>query len=138
MDLESLKSNFTAWSVQYFRIAWQLYLYRADRNVLAEHFSSLCALADYYTSQAKDHLIDFGLSDWLCPAPKGTWFGSTPLLYSSCHYYELLGLLQKIAEVLGEDSHAGKSGDLAGKVRAAIQKKLFHAKTGAYGEKAIV
>jgi alpha-L-rhamnosidase len=112
--------NGPPWDSATVLIPWYLYLYQGDVRVLAEHYDGMKRYVDFMTSRAKDHLISFGLGDWV-PAKTTT----PELVTSSGYYYADAVIVAKTAALLGKTEDAKKYGDLAESIRQAFNKQLY-------------
>jgi alpha-L-rhamnosidase len=107
------------WDSAYLIVPWNLYRYSGDVRVLADHYEDMKRLVDYFTSRSKDHIVEYGLSDWLPPKTQ------TPLaVITTAYYYTDAVLLSKIAKILGKNDDAAKYAELSEKIRTAFREKL--------------
>ncbi|MFW9951714.1 MAG: family 78 glycoside hydrolase catalytic domain, partial [Candidatus Thorarchaeota archaeon] len=91
-----------AWGTAYITIAWYLYYYYNDTQILRKHYDSMKKYIEFLSSISQDDLILMGkYGDW-CP-PCCIVSRRTPVeLTSSWYYYHDTFLLSKIANVLGK------------------------------------
>jgi alpha-L-rhamnosidase len=100
-------------------IPWYLYQYSGDTRVLADNYDAMKINMEYFTKRAKNHILDFGLGDWLFPKT------ATPTAVTSTYYYYVDALLlSKIARILGKPSEAQSYAELAEKIHKAFQENF--------------
>lgn len=112
--------NGPPWDSATVLIPWYLYLYEGDVRVLADHYDGMKRYVDYMTGKSKDHLISFGLGDWV-PAKTTT----PEIVTSSGYYYADATIVAKAAAILGKADDAKKYADVAAAVRGAFNKQLY-------------
>lgn len=106
-----------AWDSAYVLIPWYLYVYCGDTRVLAEHYPGMKRYVDYLTTRAKDHLVDYGLGDWV---PAKT---ETPVAVTSTAYYYVDALtVARAARLLGKHAEAEQYAALAAQIRQAFRQ----------------
>lgn len=119
--------NGPAWDSAYLIIPWRLYLYHGDRGILARHYDHFKRYVDYLGTRAENHIVSFGLGDWLPLEQK------TPeALTSTAYYYLDASILARVAHVLGRDDDARIYLDLADRIRAAFNATFYDPGTGRY------
>lgn len=97
--------NGPAYDSALINIAWQLYLFNADRNVLRKFFPFMVKTVDYYYHQMSENdLVFYGLGDWLAPNTKAC----PSELVSSAFYYQMTNRLAQIAQLLGLPDEASR------------------------------
>lgn len=117
--------NGPAWDSAYVLIPWYLYQYAGDVRVLERHYDRMKRYVDYLTSRAKDGIVDFGLGDWV-PAKSETPVAVT----STGYYYADTRIVAAAAAVLGKNEDAARYAELAGRIRAAFNKRFVNPETG--------
>lgn len=115
---------------------WAAYRQYGDHRILETGYDAMRRYADYLTSRAQDHLVDYGLGDWydIGPKPPGVAQLTDVELTGTAVYYEVLAVLARIAQVLARPEHETASyRDLAGKVLQAFNARFFNTRTATYG-----
>ncbi len=119
--------NGPAWIGAYHIIAWNLYQFSGDTNILGRHYGGLKRMVDYFTSQAEGHILSIGLGDW---APADT---QTPVsLTSTVYYYHFADIVSKSAALLGYEQDQKHYRDLADNIKTALNTEMYDAKSGKY------
>jgi alpha-L-rhamnosidase len=110
-------------------IPWQVYLFYGDSRLLADCYENIKRYVDYVTDLYPSGLTDWGLGDWIPVKSK------TPVEFtSSIYYYQDAAILSKAAELFGKTDDQEKYAALAGKIKAAINRKYLDQATGIYGQ----
>jgi hypothetical protein len=113
---------------------WIAYQYYGDTRLLADHYDEMRKYAAYLSSRAKDHFVEYGMSDWYDIGPR--FPGESQLtgngLTATAIYYQDLTALAKVASVLGRDQEAEEIAHEAMLVKNAFNAKLFHADSNSY------
>ena len=93
-----------AWGSAFISIAWYLYLYGGDVQVLHRFFPQMCKYIDFLISQTKDGIItDLGtFGDWCAPGLVTSKKTGLPFI-STWYLYHDLDLMSKIAKVVGDE-----------------------------------
>ena len=123
-----------AWGTAYVVLAWEMYRYYQDVDLLAYHYDGLRRYVDQLIArEGTDGLVDFNkYGDW-CP-PGSVIPKKTPReITSAFYYYHDVLTLSKIAQVLGNGEDAAKYAEKAQEIRQAFNKKYFNAEGGYYG-----
>ena len=125
------------WSGMVVLTPWKLYEYYGDRRFLEEGYPGMTAYVDWLGSIAKDHIVSWGLGDWLevgspggSPSPKRT----AVVLTSTCGYYHYATILSRTATILGKTDDAAKYARLAETIKTCFNQQFFNTRTGQYGE----
>ncbi len=114
-----------AWGIAYLEIAWLLYSYYGDKNVLEENYESMKKYVGYLSSRAKDGILSINkYGDW-CP-PSHVVSPDTPReLTDTWYYHRSLFLLSKIAGALGKEEEKESYAEQAKKVIEAFNSRFF-------------
>lgn len=119
--------NGPAWDAATILIPWNLYQFRRETNLLADHYESMKRYVDYLTTRATNGIVTIGLGDW-CPVKT-----TTPAEVTSTAYYcKDAEILSEIAALLGRDDDASKYRRLAGEIRAAFNTHFYDPQTKQY------
>jgi len=117
-----------AWGTAYMTLAWAVYWYYGDVQVLIDHYESLRRYVDYLDSVAEEGIIGnfskllFG--DW-CP-PGSILPKRTPIeLTSTWYYYSDTLVFSRIAGILGHDDQRKKYADRADVIKAAFSDRFL-------------
>ncbi len=109
-----------AWDSAFVIIPWTLYVYAGDARILAEHYDRMKRYVGYLTHRAKNHIVDYGLGDWV---PAKT---ETPAAVTSTGYYYVDTLiLSRAARLLGKVEDAERYARLAEDIRKAFNKTFY-------------
>jgi len=122
-----------AWGTAYIVLAWTLYWYYGDSEILSDHFSSLKKYVEFLISRADGHILNTlgKYGDW-CP-PGCIFPKRTPLeLVSSWYYYHDVYFLSRIADVIGKSEEAEKYRNLSEAIKKAFNNKFLTDKGYAY------
>jgi hypothetical protein len=113
---------------------WLAYQHYGDRTTLAAHYDDMKRYAAYLGRKADAGVLSYGLGDWYDIGPKApgrSQLTSLDVTATAIHYQDL-STLSKIAGLLGKPDDAAAFEAAARSARAAFQRRLFHAETGAY------
>ena len=115
--------NGPGWDSALYVIAWNLFRYRNDRQVLETIYPTLLKYIDFTSSKSDaDGLVAHGLGDWLAPERKKI----PPVKFtSSCFRYQSLRIAALIARELGQDVRAMRLNEEAEFVRKGINRVFF-------------
>jgi alpha-L-rhamnosidase len=115
-------------------VAWKLYDYYGDRRALEEAYEPMKRWVDYLSTTAKDHLIGWGLGDWLEVGSHGRPKRTPVVQTSTAGYYFCARAVARAAEVLGETGDAQTYGRLADEIKTSFNAHFFNPATGLYAE----
>ncbi|MCE1198168.1 MAG: glycoside hydrolase family 78 protein [Marinilabiliales bacterium] len=121
-------ANGPDWTSSLVIIPWNVYLFYGDAHLLRSTYDNIKRYVDYIHRISPKDLTDWGLGDWIpvrSKAPKE--------LTSSCYYYADALILSKAAKLFGKKEDAEKYGELAQKIRQAINLKYLNPVNGIYG-----
>lgn len=119
--------NGPAWDSAFLLIPFYEYLYYGDTENFRRHYDGMRRYVDYLTTRAKDGIVKIGLNDW-APWKTKTEAGITDTAY----YYVDTRIVALAAELLGKKEDAQKYTALAASIKAAFNKKFYHADTATY------
>ena len=117
--------NGPAWDAAFIEIPWQLYRYRGNRSVLAEHYQKMKRYVNYLSGKSKDGIVSIGLGDWL-PAKTETPVDVT----STCYYTRCADIVAKTAAVLGHQEDVDTYNAVALRARKAFVKAFLNTSDG--------
>ena len=116
--------NGPAWDSAYLLIAWDLYLYKGDKHILAQHYENFKRYVDYVRVQARDQIADFGLGDW-CPAKTKT----PEAITSTGYFYRDAVIVAKIADLLKREDDVVKYTAIAAGIQQAFNREFAELQT---------
>ncbi|MCL5098112.1 MAG: family 78 glycoside hydrolase catalytic domain [Candidatus Omnitrophica bacterium] len=111
---------------------WKLYQYYGDIRVLEEGYRGMKAYVDYLTSTAKDHIINWGLGDWLDESAGGGGRRVPVSQTSTAAYYYQAKIVSQTAGLLGKTEDEKKFAALADTIRATYNARFLKLETGLY------
>lgn len=121
-------ANGPDWTSTIALIPWNVYLFYGDTKILEDNYANIKRYVDYIDETYPSGLTDWGLGDWVpvkSRAPKE--------LTSTAYYFADATILSKIAGKLGNEADQKKYGDLAIKIKDALNSKYLNEATGIYG-----
>ena len=119
--------NGPAWDNAFILIPYYQYVYYGDVEVFRAHYAGMKRYVDYLASHAKDGIVKLGLNDW-APWKTKTEAGITDTAY----FFVDAQVVALAARVLGKTEDAAKYAALAETIKAAFNRKFWHADTGLY------
>ena len=121
-------ANGTDWTSTIAIIPWNLYLFYGDSKPLADNYNNIKAYVDYVESISEGGLTMFGRGDWV-PVKSSSSLEYT----SSVYFYNDAVIMTKTAKLFGKKKDELYYGQLADKIRLAINNKYFNKQTCTYG-----
>ena len=113
-------------------VAWRLYDFYGDRRALEVAYAPMKRWVDYLSMTAKDHLLDWGLGDWLEVGSKGRPKRTPVIQTSTAGYYYGANAVARAAELLGESQDAKTYAHLAEEIKSSFNQRFFNPATGLY------
>lgn len=113
---------------------WKLYQYYGDTRILEEGYSAMKAYVDYLTSTSQDHLVNWGLGDWLDESAGGGGRRVPVIQTSTAAYSYYSRIISQTASILDRKEDARRYGDLAETIRNKLNKNYMDAGTGLYAK----
>lgn len=113
---------------------WYMYKWYGDKRVLAGSYPMMQKYMAYLKDKSTNHIVSHGLSDWYDLGPERPGFSQlTPdgVTATAIYYYDL-GIMEKVAGLLGKPGDAGMYRALARKVKEAFNNTFFDKETGQY------
>ena len=108
-------------------IPWNLYLFYGDTKPLEDCYESIKRYVDYVDRRSPGHLTSYGRGDWVPVKSR-----SDKELTSSVYFYTDARILSEAAAIFGNEEDRKHYGELAGKIRDAINGKYLDMETGIY------
>ena len=121
-------ANGTDWTSTIAIIPWNLYLFYGDSKPLADNYNNIKAYVDYVESISEEGLTTFGRGDWV-PVKSSSSLEYT----SSVYFYTDAVIMTKTAKLFGKKKDELYYGQLAARIRTAINNKYFNKQTCMYG-----
>ncbi|MBB5351682.1 alpha-L-rhamnosidase [Haloferula luteola] len=120
--------NGPAWDSAILLLPLHMLEFYDDSQLLTTHYESMKRYVDYLAGRAKDHILDFGLNDWM-PAETQTPTDIT----SSAYFYRDAQVVARTAALLGKSDDQQHYTQLAHDIRQAFNQKFYQPDTGIYG-----
>jgi hypothetical protein len=116
-------------------VPWYLYKWYGDQQALKDSYGNMVRYVDYLSSKAEDHILDYGLGDWLDVGPASPGISQlTPIaLTATAFYYQDVLLLSKIAAILGYQAGFENYSSLAKKIRESFNERFLNQQEKTYG-----
>jgi alpha-L-rhamnosidase len=113
---------------------WTAYGYTGDRALLADSYEAMARYLAYLRSRLQDNMLTYGLGDWydIGPNPPGESQLTSKALTATAIYYQDLGTLSQIAQLLNKPAEAQSFQKEADRVRSAMNDHLLRPDTGLY------
>jgi len=117
---------------------WQLYQFYGDRRILERSYEPMKRYMRYLDSIATNHIISWGLGDWMDTTTDGNQAkptrpkNTTVPFTSTCAYLMYYDILRQSALLLEKPEEASRFAAKADEIRAAINERFFNAETGVY------
>ncbi|MGI8906166.1 MAG: family 78 glycoside hydrolase catalytic domain [Candidatus Sumerlaeaceae bacterium] len=112
---------------------WYIYQFYGDTQILAESYKAMQMQFNYLTSIAKDHIVEWGLGDWMEVGSVRPVRTPVPIT-STIAYYWFSDILTQTALLLGRNDDATSYAAVGAKIRDAYNHKFFNAETGDYAK----
>jgi len=115
----------------------KLYEYYHDSAIVTDSYDAMKKYLGYLTSISKDHIVEWGLGDWMEPFSKnlGGRPTTTPIaLTSTIAYYYYTCKMAEFAEMLKRNNDAVYFKGLAAKIKARYNSVFFNEQTGQYAQ----
>jgi alpha-L-rhamnosidase len=131
-DTNHLRNDFgdsPEWAATFILVPWQQYEFDGDLNLFRTHYDAMKNYVAYLGSRATDYIVSYGLGDWYDLGPKKPGVSQlTPIaLTATAFYFQDAEILSRVAALLGKPDDAKQFSELAGKIRAAFNKKFYDA-----------
>ena len=126
----------SAWGDVATVVPWNHYQFYGDPAILEQQFESMRSWVDFIKAADEGSggrrlwTTGFHFGDWLSldgPDPKSPMGGTPVDFISSAYYCYSAGLTARAAAVIGKTAEAAYYANLAGEVKAAIQREYFTA-----------
>lgn len=108
-------------------LPWEMWLRTGDDRLLRESYAGMKRYVDFLTSQARDGLQDWGLSDWLA------WEATPRPIVNTPAAYHFARIVSRTAAMLGHHADADRYTRLAEEIRDGFNARFLDPSTGIYG-----
>ena len=136
-NFQWLYGNIPDYTSSYLILAWFIYQYYGDEQILEQHYESLRKYVDRLATYSHEYIISEGIGDQMEPTDEGTsTFSSrrTPIaLTVTAEYYWQVTVISQIADILGKSEDAKRFSELAEKIKNAFNLKFLNQTTNQYG-----
>ncbi|MGJ1205348.1 family 78 glycoside hydrolase catalytic domain [Sphingobacterium lactis] len=122
------------WGSSAIILPWYAYQWYGDISFLHDNYDMMKRYLQYLQGKAKDHILFQGLSDWYDIGPERPGVSQlTPkgITATSIYYYDL-GIMAKIAKLLGKENDVNTYTIFQNKVGESFNKHFFDPKTAKY------
>lgn len=112
---------------------WYLYKRYGDREIFVRYYDSMKKYMDYLTGKTYHHILHHGLGDWLDIGPMTPYSQNTPVpvIATNIYYYDL-GIMRRVAEMLGRTQDAHTFEVLMAQVYEEYDRQFFDDQTNRY------
>jgi alpha-L-rhamnosidase len=123
------------WGSNSIILPWYIYQWYGDKQVLFDSYNMMQRYVDYLEKQSDNHILTQGLGDWYDLGPKHPGVSQlTPKgITATAYYYYDLGILAKVARMMGKEADAAGYEKRAVEVRKVFNDKFFDKATKQYG-----
>ena len=118
------------WGIAQVYIPWYLYLHEGDRRPIDAHYGEMKELIRYHLSFRNEKgIIENGLGDW-CP-PRWDRHDNPgamechPHISANAYFYDVLGIMERIAGMKGEKDYAAGLSALQTEVKEAFNREFL-------------
>jgi len=116
------------WGSAFIIDPWNIYQWYGDKRLIEKYYFDMQRYIDYLSSKANDHIVAYGLGDWLDLGPKSpgeAQLTSNGLSATATYYYDVTRM-QKMAELLGKKDDAKKYTELGNAIKEAFNKRFWN------------
>ena len=114
--------DLTEWDSAYMIIAWYLYKYHNDTQVIEDNYKNMKKYIENVVKRiGSSYIVTFGLGDWCND------FGSSspvPLTATAYFYYDTI-IMSKFAEILGNSQDVDYFNNLSANIKKAYNEKFY-------------
>jgi len=115
----------------------KLYEYYHDADIVKNSYDAMKKYVGYLTSISKDHIVEWGLGDWMEPfrADPGGRPTTTPIpLTSTIAYYYYVDNMAAFAKMLHKDTDARYFKKLAAEIKQSYNRHFLDEHNGQYAQ----
>ncbi|MEI8207441.1 MAG: family 78 glycoside hydrolase catalytic domain, partial [Kiritimatiellales bacterium] len=113
-------------------LPWKLYRQYGDTQFLANNYAMMRDYTDSLEKRSQDHVISFGLGDWLEVGSLSRPSRTPMPLTSTAYLFYDASLVSRAAALLGKPDEENKYQVLATDVQSAFQKNFFQPSLSGY------
>jgi alpha-L-rhamnosidase len=123
------------WSSALTDIPWNIYLYNADKQVLAANYESIKRHCDYMESMSDHYLVHYGLGDWCAPfegpaiSVNMASFKCPTEVTDTAYFYSAASRIVQMARILNHTEDIGRYLTLAANIRQAFRTQFYDKST---------
>lgn len=117
------------WDSALLLIPWYIYVYTGDRSHIDRLYPAMARYVGYLGTLATNHIVYFGLGDWVSPEKREVPGG----FLTTAYYHSDTVLMARLAELTGRPKEAAACRALAEKIRLAFNAKFYRG-DGVYAE----
>lgn len=112
---------------------WYLYKRFGDETIFSRYYDVMKKYMDYLTSRTHHCVLHHGLGDWLDIGPMTPYSQNTPVpvIATTVYYYDL-GIMKRVAQMLGYEEDAREYGALMEQVKEEYNLQFFDDQTNRY------
>ena len=115
-------------------VPWMYYQFYGDRRLIEQYFDVMKKYVDYLGTKADHSILSHGLGDWYDYGdhPAGYSKNSPVAVSATSHYYYVVHLTAKAAEMLQKPDDFTTYHTLALRIKEAFNQRFFHMETHQY------
>ena len=123
------------WGSNSIILPWYIYQWYGDKQTLFDSYDMMKRYVDYLEKKSNNHILTQGLGDWYDLGPNRPGFSQlTPQgITATAYYYYDLGIIAKIARMMGKEADAAMYEKRAVEVKKVFNDKFFDKGTKQYG-----
>ena len=118
-----------AWDAALFIMAWEVYQFTGNLDVIRENYAAMQSYVTFLENEAKGHIIESGLGDWL---PPGGEPSEGPSISSTAWYYKLTDMLLDCAVLLDDEECQKRCRALKDEIFDAFNDRFLNEAGDAY------
>ena len=117
------------WGSTFILSPWYIWQWYGDMRPIEKYYPDMQRYVDYLTSKSENHIISYGLGDWLdISKDKPTSVG---VMSTSVYYLDVV-TLGKMARLLKKDADATRYDQLAETIKKSFNDKFWNPQTKIY------
>lgn len=108
-------------------LPWETYLWTGDDRLLRESYDAMRRYVDFLSTQDRDGMQDWGLTDWLA------WESTPRPIVNTPAAFHFAQIVSRAAEMTGRTDDAEKYRRMAEAIRDKFNARFLDSATGIYG-----
>jgi hypothetical protein len=122
------------WGSSAIMLLWMLYTWYGDSDVIAKAYPMMKHYLYYLEKKSSNNILSHGLGDWFDygPGTPGEAQLTPKALTATAIYYYDITLLQKMADILGNEQESSQLGTLSAAVKTAFNQKFYNRQSNIY------